>query len=95
MLQIVPVAGARTHPCAKKACRTGGDSKNAMNVTVDTALNDARPAPPTRDDDAITMALHAAENEGWNPRPTMDTPILHMARAAAHRAGIRRSLGSD
>ncbi len=76
--------------------RTGGDAKIAMNVTIDSALNNAQPAPPTtRDDGAIIIALHAAENEGWNPRPRMGTPILQMARATARRAGIRRSLESD
>ena len=55
---------------------TGGDAKIAMNVTIDIALNHAQPAPPTaRDDDAIIMALHAAENEGWNPRLEPIRPV--------------------
>ncbi|MHB8446552.1 MAG: hypothetical protein ACYC7G_04365 [Rudaea sp.] len=61
-----------------------------MNVIVDTALNAPQPAP-TRDAAAITVALHAAENEGWNPRPERVRGFRKWP-LPARRAGVRRSL---
>ncbi len=92
MPRIIPAAGTGSRPCEGSSGRLGGNAENVMSLTVDTALNHPRPAP-TREAAAITIALHAAENEGWNPRPARARRFRQWPLPPC-RAGVRRALGS-
>jgi hypothetical protein len=52
---------------ARGTVRMPVTTASLVNCVLDTVSSRTRPAR-TRDDDAIATALHAAENEGWNPR---------------------------
>ena len=52
---------------ARKTGHMPVTTANLVNRVLDTVSSRARPAR-TQDEDAIAAALHAAENEGWNPR---------------------------
>lgn len=75
----------------QKPNRMGGNAENAMNVTVNAASSNAH-REQIRDDDAIDVALRAAENEGWNPRQKKQVRRSCKWSLPARRAGVRHSL---
>jgi hypothetical protein len=75
---------------SQKPNRMGGNAENTMNVTVNAASSKAH-REQIRDDDAIDVALRAAENEGWNPRQKQVSRSCKWS-LPARRAGVRHSL---